>query len=202
VPDQLIAGLKRFRREYFQRFREHYEKLVSEGQHPSTLFIGCSDSRIVPTLLTDSAPGELFIVRNMGNFIPPFEPDAGYHGTSAAIEFAVLSLAVRDIVVCGHSHCGAIQALYTPPNPATPHISRWLDLARAAMLPEVPAQEALRRTEKRSVVLQLERLIGYPMVRDRVDEGNLCLHGWYYVIEEGTVHLLDVTSGRFVAVSD
>ena len=156
----------------------------------------------MPTLLTDSAPGELFIVRNMGNFIPPFEPDAGYHGTSAAIEFAVLSLAVRDIVVCDHSHCGAIQALYTPPNPATPHISRWLDLARAAMLPEVPAQEALRRTEKRSVVLQLERLIGYPMVRDRVDEGNLCLHGWYYVIEEGTVHLLDVTSGRFVAVSD
>ena len=89
VPDQLIAELKRFRRESFPRFREHYEKLVSEGQHPSTLFIGCSDSRIVPTLLTDSPPGELFVVRNMGNFIPPLEPDAGYHGTSAAIEFAV-----------------------------------------------------------------------------------------------------------------
>jgi carbonic anhydrase len=202
VPDQLIEGLRRFRREYFPRFREHYERLVSEGQHPSTLFIGCSDSRVVPTLLTDSQPGELFIVRNMGSFVPPFEPDAGYHGTSAAIEFAALSLAVKDIVVCGHSDCGAIQALYAPPNPATPHISRWLDLARPAMLSEAPQQEALRRTERRSVVLQLERLMGYPMVRERVDQGILCLHGWHYVIEEGTVYVLDVTSGQFVAVAD
>jgi len=178
VPKQLIDGLRRFRREHFPRFREHYEKLVAEGQHPSTLFIGCSDSRIVPTLLTDSAPGELFIVRNMGNFIPPFEPDAGYHGTSAAIEFAVLTLGVRDIVVCGHGHCGAIEALYAPPSRATPHISKWLDLARAAMLPEAPGREVLERTEKRSVVLQLERLIGYPLVRERVEAGDLGLHGW------------------------
>jgi carbonic anhydrase len=201
VPDQLIAGLKRFKREYFPRFREHYERLVAEGQRPSTLFIGCCDSRVVPTLLTDSAPGELFIVRNMGSLVPPFEPDAGYHGTSAAIEFAVLSLGVKDIVVCGHSDCGAIQALYAPSNSATPHISKWLELARPAMLPEAPDPEALRRTERRSIVLQLERLMGYPMVRERVDQGSLCLHGWHYVIEEGTVHILDVGSAQFVALA-
>jgi carbonic anhydrase len=197
VPHELIEGLRRFRRDSFPRFREHYERLVADGQRPSTLFVGCSDSRVVPALLTDSAPGELFVVRNIGNLIPPFEPDAGYHGTSAAIEFAALVLGVRDIVVCGHSHCGAIAALYTLPDPATPHISRWLDLARAAALPGAPGEEVLRRTEKRSIVLQLERLMGYPMVRERVERGDLCLHGWYYVIDQGSVEILDLASGAF-----
>ncbi len=200
MPEHLLEGLRRFRRDSFPRFRKHYERLVKEGQRPSTLFLGCADSRIVPELLTDSAPGELFIVRNVGNLVPPFEPDLGYHGTSAGIEFATLSLGVRDIVVCGHSHCGAIRALYTPPVPATPHITRWLDLARDARLPEAPSEEVLRRTEKRSVVLQLERLMGYPMVRSRVEDGSLCLHGWYYVLEEGAVQVLDLESGGFVPV--
>jgi carbonic anhydrase len=202
VPEQLIEGLRRFRKEHFPRFKEHYATLVSEGQRPGTLFIGCSDSRIVPNQLTDSGPGELFIVRNMGSFIPPFEPDEGFHGTSASIEFAVLNLGVKDIVVCGHSDCGAIRALYTPPDIATPHISRWLGLAREAMLPGPPDPELFRRTEQRSLVLQLERLTAYPMVRERVEQGNLCLHGWYYVIEEGRVYVLDVVTGRFVAVPD
>lgn len=202
MPEQLIEGLRRFRREHFPRFKEHYARLVSEGQRPRTLFIGCSDSRIVPDLLTDSSPGELFVVRNMGSFIPPFEPDEGFHGTSASIEFAVLNLGVKDIVVCGHSNCGAILALYTPPSVATPHISKWLGLAREAALPGPPDSEVLRRTEQRSLVLQLERLMGYPMVRERVELGSLYLHGWYYVIEEGRVYVLDVASGRFVAVSD
>ncbi|MCU0242430.1 MAG: carbonic anhydrase [Vicinamibacteria bacterium] len=202
MPDQLIDGLKRFKREHFPRYREHYERLVAEGQRPTTLFIGCSDSRVVPNLLTDTGPGELFIVRNMGSFVPPFEPDAGYHGTSASIEFSVLHLGVKDIVVCGHSDCGAIQALYAPVSPATPHIAKWLDLAREAMAGETLCPEGLRRTEWRSVILQIERLMDYPMVRERVDQGKLCLHGWHYVIEEGTVHLLDVTSGQFAAFSD
>ncbi len=202
MPEKLIEGLKRFRKEHFPRFKEHFETLVSEGQRPRTLFIGCSDSRIVPDLLTDSAPGDLFIVRNMGNFIPPFEPDEGFHGTSAGIEFAVLNLGVKDIVVCGHSDCGAIRALYTPPNIATPHITKWLGLAREAILPGPLDPGVLRRTEQRSLVLQLERLMGYPMVRERVEMGSLCLHGWYYVIEEGRVYVLDVASGGFLAIPD
>ena len=93
--------------------REYFAKLASEGQKPSTLFIGCSDSRLVPNLLTDTGPGEIFMVRNVGNFVPPFQPDAEYHGTSAAIEFGVTILGVTDIVVCGHSDCGAIRASAT-----------------------------------------------------------------------------------------
>lgn len=210
MPEHLIAGLRNFRRETFPRFREHYRRLVEEGQRPTTLFIGCSDSRVVPDLLMQTGPGELFIVRNMGNFVPPFEPDEGFHGTSAGIEFAVLTLEVTDIVVCGHSHCGAIRALYDAPNPRTPHISRWLTLGEPARLEPaereegdaVPSPETLRRSERRSVAVQLERLLGYPMVRERVDAGTLSLHAWMYVIEEGRVLALDVESGAFVPLGE
>jgi carbonic anhydrase len=202
VPRELIEGLRRFRRDSFPRFREHYERLVAEGQSPRTLFVGCSDSRLVPSLFTDSAPGEIFVVRNVGNLVPPFEPDAGYHGTSATIEFAVLVLGVRDIVVCGHSHCGAIAALYRPPTPASPHITKWLGLARPAALPGPPDDALLRRTERRSVVVQLERLMGYPMVRDAVDRGDLRLHGWYYLIDRGAVEILDLASGEFTPLDE
>src|SRR5262245_58027271 len=110
----LVEGLRRFRQEYFPLFREHYQRLVSEGQKPSTLFVGCADSRVVPDLLTSALPGDLFVIRNVGNIIPPFEGDTSFHGTSAGIEFATLMLEVKDIVVCGHSHCGAIRALFSP----------------------------------------------------------------------------------------
>ena len=113
------------------------------------------------------------MVRNVGNLIPPYDASHGYHGTAAAIEFAVLSLGVRDVVVCGHSHCGAIKALYADPNPQTPLINRWLDLARGAQLPVLVSEDTLRRTEQRSIALQLERLIDYPFVRDRVERGEL-----------------------------
>jgi carbonic anhydrase len=121
----------------------------------------------------------------------------GFHGTAAAVEFAVLNLDVRDIIVCGHSHCGAVKALYADPNPQTPHINRWLDLGRDAVLPVQATEEALRRTEQRSIVLQLERLLAYPMVAQRVEEGRIGLHGWHYVIEDGQVLVLDVASGEF-----
>jgi carbonic anhydrase len=201
LPQQLVDGLRKFHREYFPLFREHYERLVAEGQRPSTLFVGCADSRVVPDLLTSALPGDLFVVRNVGSLIPPFEPDAGFHGTSAGIEFATLVLGVKDIVVCGHSHCGAIRALFTPQRADAPHITRWLELARPALVDEEPTEANLRRTEMRSVVLQLERLLSYPMVRERVEGGELCLHGWYYVIEEGRVLGLDAASGDFRSLS-
>ena len=137
------------------------------------------------------------MVRNVGNLVPPFEPDAGFHGTSAGIEFATLYLGVKDIVVCGHSHCGAIRALYEPIAKETRHIKRWLELARPAALGGEVTEELLRRTEQRSIVLQLERLLTYPMVRERVEAGELCLHGWYYLIEDGAVLELDVDTGDF-----
>jgi carbonic anhydrase len=197
MPDDILRRLRRFHNRYFPRLRNQFRDLVDDGQHPTVLFIGCSDSRIVPYLLMDSGPGELFIVRNVGGFVPPFDASHGYHGTTAAIEFAVLSLGVREIIVCGHSHCGGIRALYTEPPAEALHMTKWLELARDAVLPVTLSEEALRRTEQRSVVLQLERLMDYPMVRSRVEAGALFLRGWHYLIEEGKVLVLDVESGRF-----
>ena len=226
MPDELLDRLRRFHVDAFPQYREQFQALVDEGQHPTTLFVGCSDSRLVPYLLTGAGPGELFIVRNVGAFIPPYDgyvndpQDAdsvhppggltqlesarrwvGHHGTTAAIEFAVLNLNVRRIIVCGHSHCGAIKAMYGDVSPEAPNLNRWLDLGREALLPMQSGPEVLRRTEQRAVVLQLGRLMEYPMVRSRVESGQISLHGWHFVIEEGEVHVFDVKTGGFVPAS-
>jgi carbonic anhydrase len=200
MPRDLVDGLRRFRAESFPLFRDRYQRLVDEGQRPSTLFLGCADSRVVPDLLTDALPGDLFVVRNVGNLVPPFEPDHGFQGTSAGIEYATLELGVKDIVVCGHSHCGAIRALYEPPLEEAPNARQWLELARPAVVAGEPTRDNLERSEKRSIVLQLARLMTFPMVRERVERGVLCLHGWYYVIEEGQVYGLDTGNGEFRAL--
>ena len=201
MTDELLQRLRRFHDDYFPGVQDRFQSLVQDGQHPSILFIGCSDSRLVPYLLTGAGPGELFMVRNVGAFVPPHDGSAGYHGTAAAIEFAVLRLGVQRIIVCGHSHCGGIRALYEEATPQAPNLAAWLELGREAALPVQATPEALRRTEQRSVVLQLERLMGYPMVRERVEAGRLLLHGWHYVIEDGEVHVFDLRSGRFVPAS-
>jgi carbonic anhydrase len=199
--DELLQRLRSFHDDYFPGARDQFRSLVSDGQHPSILFIGCSDSRIVPYLLTGTGPGELFIVRNVGAFVPPHDGSAGYHGTAAAIEFAVLNLKVDRIVICGHSHCGGIRALYEEGCPEATNLLAWLELGREAVLPVQVTNEALRRTEQRAVVLQLERLMRYPMVRNRVESGRLKLHGWHYVIEDGEIHVFDVQTGAFVPAS-
>ncbi len=199
--DELLQRLRSFQLDAFPQYREQFQTLVDQGQHPTTLFIGCSDSRLVPYLLTGAGPGELFLVRNVGAFVPPYDGSYGHHGTAAAIEFAVLSLNVSRIVVCGHSHCGAIKAMYGDVPPEAQNLQRWLDLGREAVLPVQPCPDALRRTEQRAVVLQLERLMDYPMVRRKVMEGSITLHGWHYVIEDGEVHVFDVQSGSFIAAS-
>lgn len=196
--DELLHRLRRFNTDYFPQYRSRFQELVEHGQHPTTLFIGCSDSRVVPYLLTGAGPGELFLVRNVAAFVPPYDGSAGHHGTAAAIEFAVLSLQVQHIIVCGHSHCGGIRALYGETPEEAVNLRAWLDLGREATLPVRPCAEALRRTEQRSVVLQLERLMDYPMVRSRVERRTLSLHGWHYVIEDGEVHVFDVLKGQFV----
>jgi carbonic anhydrase len=199
--DELLLRLRRFRSDYFPTHQRRFQDLVTEGQHPKTLFIGCSDSRVVPYLLTGSGPGELFIVRNVGAFIPPYDGSHGLHGTMAAIEFAVLTLHVERIIVCGHSHCGAIRAAYEGAPDEAVALKAWLKLASEALLPVQSSPEAMRKTEKRAVVLQLERLMEYPMVRRDVEAGKLTLHGWHYVIEEGEVHVFDVKQGDFVPAS-
>lgn len=197
--DDLLQRLRRFHDDAFPTQRSLFRHLVDDGQHPTTLFIGCSDSRIVPYLLTGAGPGELFLVRNVGAFVPPHDQSQGFHGTAAAIEFAVLNLNVQRIVVCGHTHCGAIRALYGEVPASATNLRAWLELGREATLPVAdPGPEALRRTEQRAIVLQLERLMDYPMVRERVEAGVLSLHGWHYVIEEGEIHVFDIQRGGFV----
>ena len=200
--DELLTRLRRFHSDYFPRHQQRFQDLVAQGQHPKTLFIGCSDSRVVPYLLTGAGPGELFIVRNVGALVPPYDGSRGLHGTMAAIEFAVLSLEVERIVVCGHSHCGAMRACYEGTPAEAVALKAWLELAAEAVLPVQPCPEALRRTEQRAVVLQLERLMDYPMVRRRVEAGRLTLHGWHYVIEEGDIHVFDAQRGDFLPAEE
>jgi carbonic anhydrase len=196
--DELLLRLRRFHSDYFPLHQQRFQDLVAQGQHPKTLFIGCSDSRMVPYLLTGAGPGDLFIVRNVGGFVPPYDGSHGLHGTMAAIEFAVLNLQVERIIVCGHSHCGAIRAAYEGVPDEAVALKAWLKLASEALLPVQASPEALRRTEQRVVVLQLERLMAYPMVRREVEKGLLTLHGWHYVIEDGEIHIFDVRQGSFV----
>ncbi len=201
LPDELLLRLRRFHSDYFPLHQQRFQDLVAQGQHPKTLFIGCSDSRLVPYLLTGAGPGELFLVRNVGALVPPYDGSHGLHGTMAAIEYAVLGLKVERIIVCGHSHCGAIRTAYEGAPEEAVALRAWLKLLEEAMLPVVPSPEAMRRTEQRGVVLQLERLLGYPMVRRAVEAGHLSLHGWHYVIEDGEVHVFDAEHGGFVPAS-
>ena len=199
--DDLLLRLRRFQSDYFPLHQQRFQDLVAQGQHPKTLFIGCSDSRLVPYLLTNTGPGDLFIVRNVGAFVPPYDGSHGLHGTMAAIEFAVLNLHVERIIVCGHSHCGAIRAAYEGVPEDARALQAWLKLAAEALLPVQSSPEALRRSEQRAVVLQLERLMEYPMVRRAVESGQLTLHGWHYVIEAGEIHVFDAQQGGFVPAS-
>jgi carbonic anhydrase len=199
--DELLLRLRDFHSDYFPLHQQRFQDLVAHGQHPKTLFIGCSDSRLVPYLLTGAAPGELFLVRNVGAFVPPYDGSHGLHGTTAAIEFGVLSLKVERIIICGHSHCGAITTAYDGAPEEAVALRSWLKLVDEALLPMQPGAEVLRRTEQRAVVLQLERLMEYPFVRRAVEAGLLSLHGWHYVIEDGEVHVFDAKDGTFVPAS-
>jgi carbonic anhydrase len=159
------------------------------------LFIGCSDSRVIPNLLAGADPGELFVVRSVGAIVPEHGSDE--HATGAAIEYAVLVLGVRHIIVCAHSHCGAMRALYQPPKPGAEHLNRWLEHGREAALDAAESDEIVVQTAQRSVVIAIERLLGYPSVAERVADGRLALHGLYYIIEEGQVLVLDYARGEF-----
>lgn len=199
MSEDLLRGVERFGEGYFRSHEERYRQLVAGGQAPDTLFIACSDSRVLPGRITDSGPGRLFVVRNVGNLVPPPGTGNGEHGVAAAVEYGIEILGVGRIVVCGHTHCGAVRALYDPPRETTPHLRRWLRHAEEAKLDEPLSEGVLRRTERRSVALQLDRLRAFPGVRERESAGALELHGWHYVIEEGAVRVLDPESGRFVA---
>ena len=189
----LIDGHENFRDRKFKKYEDKFLDLVKNGQKAKVLFIACSDSRVDPVLITNSDPGDLFVLRNIGNFVPPFSPDNDYHATAAGVEYATHVLKVTDIIICGHSHCGAINSLYQDIDSINLlHVKRWLDLGAEAkkhvenrISSEASQEEKLELTEKVSVVFQMKNILSYPQVKQRVDSGKLSIRGWYYKLETG-----------------
>ncbi|WP_201352629.1 carbonic anhydrase [Hydrogenimonas urashimensis] len=202
-----IKGVEAFRNVTFKKHEKEYRELVKKGQSPKALFIGCSDSRVLPNLITSTGPGDLFVFRNVGNFVPPYKPDNDYHATAAAIEYAAYELSVEEIIVCGHSDCGACKALYEDHSAHRHemiHTIKWLELGMPAKelalrsVGEDDRSELLEATEKFSVIFQLQNLLTYPNVRKRVMEGSLYLHGWYYRLDRGEIEYFDPEAQAFL----
>jgi carbonic anhydrase len=203
---KLIQGIHEFRQEDFLPLQGLFEQLA-KGQNPETLFITCSDSRIDPNLLTRSKPGDLFILRNAGNIVPPNGAASG--GEAATIEFAVAVLGVKDIIICGHSHCGAIKGLLEPEQIASlPAFSSWLSHAETTRrivrdnYGHLSGDLLVTATVEENVLVQLENLRTLPAVGSRLVRGDLHLHGWVYKIETGEVFAYELTSGQFVPLAE
>lgn len=189
MTDRLLDGVRRFRESAFPARKAAFEELAG-GQSPHTLWITCSDSRVDPSLITQSEPGELFVLRNAGNFVPPYA--SPHHGEAATIEYAVRALGVRHIVVCGHSDCGAVKGALNPSAvQALPAVAEWLRLTESlrddvdARFAQADDAERLERAVQQNALDQLERLKTHPSVADALESGSVELHAWYYRIPTG-----------------
>jgi len=189
--DSLIEGYRRFRATGWQEHRRLFKELAAEGQSPRALVITCSDSRLDPSLIFGTAPGEIFVVRNVAALVPPYERDSAYHGTSAALEFAVRVLKVEHIIIMGHAQCGGIGALLRGAGDGgADFVKHWMDIAatardRALLMTEGDTERAQTLCEHEAVKVSLEHLMTFPWVRERVESGATKLHGWYFGIESG-----------------
>ncbi len=199
---KIMAGLGRFQ-EYYLEHIELFEQLATEGQAPKVLFIGCSDSRVVPELITGVEPGDLFVTRNVANVVPPY--GTGATSVGAVIEYAVLHLHVERVVVCGHTDCGGIKALGQPLDLSRePYIARWLDNARPAYTKVeasgLPPEQRHLATVRENVLLQLENLRSYDPVRQGERAATLTLHGWVYHLESGEIEAYDPDTGTWAVL--
>jgi carbonic anhydrase len=204
---RLIEGVHKFRSDQFGNYRKLFRKLSQEGQNPHTLFITCSDSRVLAELITQSKPGDLFVVKNVGNIVPPAGVRGDTNSTAAAIEFAVENLRVSDIVICGHSQCGAISALLgqTRIGDSSPHLRDWLKVAlpvletlkkEYAHLTDAEAREHAAAEE--NVLFGLDNLHSYPCVQNRLADGSLRLHAWFFKIATAELFAFDPQSQQFI----
>jgi len=203
---KLVEGIHHFQANVFRPRREWYERLA-EGQRPLALFITCSDSRINPNLITHSEPGELFIVRNAGNIVPPNQSAAG--GEQATIEFALGALGITDIIVCGHTHCGAMTGLLMPEKlEGMPAVRHWLGHAESTRriikdkYTELSGTALQSAAAQENVLVQLENLRTHPAVAAGLSMGTLKLHGWMYKIETGEVFGFDPETGQFTPLTE
>lgn len=193
--DALLDGYRRFRAETWPAERARYEALARWGQRPQTLVVACSDSRVDPQTVFGAAPGELFVVRNVAGLVPPYQPDAGYHGTSAALEFGVRVLGVSQVVVLGHAQCGGVAALAQgAPEGAQDFVVPWMGIAASVRRLDATAGEGgdrLVHYEREVVRLSLANLMTFPWIAEAVAEGRLMLAGFRFGIESGVLERLD-----------
>lgn len=198
--DRFLDGYRRFRAATWAAERARFEALAERGQRPHAMVIACSDSRVDPQLIFDAAPGELFVVRNVANLVPPYAPDAAYHGTSAALEFGLRVLGIPNLAVLGHGSCGGVQALLQgPPAEAADFVGPWMRLARPARdaVLACDAPDPQEACEHAVVRLSLDNLLTFPWVAEAVAAGRLRLHGYHFAIRTGVLAVLDSATGRF-----
>ena len=205
-PDFLLDGYRNFMAGRYAREKERYRELADSGQSPTTMIIACCDSRAAPETIFDCGPGELFVLRNVANLVPPYQPDAGQHGTSAAIEFAVQSLGIRNLVVMGHGRCGGIRAALDPlATPLAPgdFIGKWMSLLgpvsdQVNQNSWMTAGERQTALERISIRNSINNLRSFPYVRALEADGKLALHGAWFDISTGELWVMDAETGDFV----
>lgn len=203
-PQRLTDGYRAFLDERFSREKGRYESLAEKGQSPETLIIGCCDSRVSPEVIFDASPGELFVVRNVANLVPPYETGGDYHGTSAALEFAVQALRVKHIVVMGHARCGGIRAFADDTAPLSPgdFIGRWMNLIapageRIGPRGDMDFSDYLTKLELAAIENSIANLMTFPCVRILVERRKLQLHGAYFGVATGVLMIRNPETGAF-----
>ncbi|MGE3622780.1 MAG: carbonic anhydrase [Bdellovibrionales bacterium] len=208
--EKLIDGFRNFRSSYFEE-SDHYKELTQKGQSPETLVIACSDSRNDPALMTQARPGDLFVVRNVAAIVPPYQPDGHYHGTSAAIEFAVKGLKVKNIIVLGHALCGGVQALNDHIEGAASDfefLAPWISIGAEARdtvcraIGDVPYEVKLRALEQAMILSSLANLSTFPWVREAVQARQLYLYGWYFDMIGGRLLSYEASKNRFEDIGE
>jgi carbonic anhydrase len=208
-PQHLIDGYRTFTSQRLPTEQTRYRELSERGQSPAVMLIGCSDSRVSPEVIFDAGPGELFIVRNVANLVPVYEPDGGAHGVSAALEYAVTVLRIKHVVVMGHAQCGGIRAFIDKIEPLSPgdFIGRWMQMfIKPGEVVEQRDRESMQdfvtRIEKAAVFRSLENLMTFPFVRNAVERGEMDLHGAYFGVAEGSLFVLDRDTKEFRSVRE
>ncbi len=205
ISKRFAAGFQRFQQQWYCTEHNIYDDL-KEGQHPLALVIACSDSRVDPVLLTDSHPGDLFVIRNVANLVPPYSPDKKLHGVSAAVEYAVRHLQLKDIIVMGHANCGGIHALLDTSHEDDEFIGVWMQIIKRAKevvdmyFPEASEEEKLRQYEQWGIRVSLENLLTFPWIREAVESGEMRLHGWYFDLNNGALYRYDDDTDAFVSM--
>lgn len=206
-PQQLVDGYRAFLISRLRHEQDRYRELGESGQSPQVMVIGCCDSRVSPEVIFDARPGELFVVRNVANIVPPYAPDGQAHGVSAALEFGVGALKVKHIVVLGHAQCGGVKAFATDAEPLSPgdFIGSWMKLmapAASKLGPRAAADaDYLRKLEQANIVNSLDNLMTFPRLRKLIERGDVAVHGAYFGVATGKLWVFDPARDEFAPVA-